>query len=105
MPHDHARPGEPQRDAPRLDDPAAVPTPAACTTSSWNDFLLRLVVLVTRSAWWTSPLGVTQYQQQYMSEVGLVLAYITVAMIPAIIFYIFAERPLVSDLTGGAIKG
>jgi raffinose/stachyose/melibiose transport system permease protein len=72
---------------------------------SWNDFLLPLVVLVTRSDWWTIPLGVTQYQQQYMGEVGLILAYITVAMVPAIIFYIFAERHLVSGLTGGAVKG
>jgi raffinose/stachyose/melibiose transport system permease protein len=72
---------------------------------SWNDFLLPLVVLVTRSEWWTIPLGVTQYQQQYMGEVGLILAYITIAMIPAIIFYIFAERHLVSGLTSGATKG
>jgi raffinose/stachyose/melibiose transport system permease protein len=35
----------------------------------------------------------------------LVLAFVTLTMIPVLIFYAFAERQIVSGLTSGAVKG
>ena len=71
---------------------------------SWNAFLLPLVVL-TDSAQWTLPLGVTNYSQQYATDTARVLAFTTLSMVPALVFYAFAERQLIRGLTSGAVKG
>ena len=42
---------------------------------------------------------------QFTSDQALILAYTVMAAVPAIIFYIFAERQLVSGLTAGSVKG
>ena len=71
---------------------------------SWNDLLTPLVILDSDKLW-TLPLGTMQYQGQYSSDVSLVAAFVTLSAIPAIIFYLFAERQIVAGLTAGALKG
>ena len=71
---------------------------------SWNDLLVPLVVLNTDTLW-TLPLGTMQFQGQYGQDLALVSAFVALSMIPTIIFYIIAERQIVSGLTAGAIKG
>ena len=36
---------------------------------------------------------------------GRILAYTTLAMVPAVVFYAIAERQIVSGLTAGSVKG
>lgn len=72
--------------------------------ASWNQFLLPLVMINTESNW-TLPLGVTNFSTQYTTDTARILAYTTLALIPALVFYIFAERQLVGGLTSGSIKG
>jgi len=38
-------------------------------------------------------------------DLALVSAFVAVSAIPTIIFYLFAERQIVSGLTAGALKG
>lgn len=71
---------------------------------SWNDLLVPLVVLNTDTLW-TLPLGTMQFQGQYGQDLALVSAFVALSAIPTIIFYILAERQIVSGLTAGAIKG
>lgn len=71
---------------------------------SWNSFLLPLIVLNT-DANYTWPLGIMQFQGQYGSDWPRILAYLTLSIIPAIIFFLAAQRYIVSGLTGGAVKG
>ena len=71
---------------------------------SWNAFLLPLVVL-TDSGNWTLPLGVTNYSTQYTADLARILAFTTLSMVPALVFYGFAERHLIRGLTSGAVKG
>lgn len=71
---------------------------------SWNDLLVPLVVLNTDKLW-TLPLGTMQFQGQYGQDLALVSAFVALSAIPTIIFYIFAERQIVSGLTAGAVKG
>lgn len=71
---------------------------------SWNSYLLPLVVL-QKPTWWTLPIGVTQFSGQYASDTAKVLAFVMLAMLPALIFYAFAERHLISGLTSGGTKG
>ena len=71
---------------------------------SWNDLLVPLVVL-DKDTLWTLPLGTMQFQGQYGQDLALVAAFLTLSAIPTVIFYIFAERQIVSGLTAGALKG
>jgi raffinose/stachyose/melibiose transport system permease protein len=71
---------------------------------SWNNFFLPLVVLNSEKHW-TLPLGVMQFSGQYSSDWGAILAFVTLAMAPAIIFYLFAERQIIAGLTAGSLKG
>jgi raffinose/stachyose/melibiose transport system permease protein len=71
---------------------------------SWNDLLVPLVVLNTDKLW-TLPLGIMQFQGQYGQDLALVSAFVALSAIPTIVFYLFAERQIVSGLTAGAIKG
>ncbi|GHO48390.1 carbohydrate ABC transporter permease [Ktedonospora formicarum] len=72
--------------------------------ASWNNFLLPLLVLNDANLW-TMTMGVMQFQGEHSTNLALTLAYITLAMIPAIVFYLFAERHLIAGLTAGAVKG
>ena len=70
---------------------------------SWNGYLLPLIVLNSKSRYpWT--LGLMAYQGQYMTSWQLVLAFITLTILPAIIMFLMAQRYIVAGLTAGAIK-
>jgi raffinose/stachyose/melibiose transport system permease protein len=71
---------------------------------SWNAFLLPLVMINSESMYpW--PLGIMQYQGQYGTDWGKVLAYISLTLAPAILFYLMAQKHIIAGLTSGAVKG
>jgi raffinose/stachyose/melibiose transport system permease protein len=72
--------------------------------SSWNAFLLPLIVLNDPDLW-TLPLGVTNFSTQYSSDTARVLAFTSLSMVPALVFYVIAERQIISGLASGAVKG
>jgi raffinose/stachyose/melibiose transport system permease protein len=72
--------------------------------TSWNNFMLPLIVLNDASLW-TVPLGIMQFQGEHATDWASVMAYISLMMIPALIFYLFAERQLIAGLTAGAVRG
>ena len=71
--------------------------------ASWNSFLLPLLVLVD-PAEHTLPIGVNNISTQYSTDYARVLAYTTLSMIPALVFYAIAERQIVGGLTAGAVR-
>jgi raffinose/stachyose/melibiose transport system permease protein len=87
-----------------LSRPALAVVTMLAVVGSWNNFLLPLLVLDDQSTW-TLPLGVTQFQGQYGTDWVSVMAYLTLAMVPAVVIYLFAERQIVAGLTAGAVKG
>ena len=70
---------------------------------SWNAFFLPLLVLIDPDKA-TLPIGVNNVSTQYSTDFALVLAYTTLAMVPALIFYAIAERQIIGGLTAGAVK-
>jgi len=71
---------------------------------SWNEFLLPLVMINREEIYpWT--LGIMQYQGQYGTDWGKVLAFVSLTMAPAIIFYLMAQKHIIAGLTSGAVKG
>jgi raffinose/stachyose/melibiose transport system permease protein len=71
--------------------------------SSWNAFFLPLLVLVDPNDH-TLPIGVNNISTQYSTDYARVLAYTSLAMIPALLFYALAERQIIGGLTAGAVK-
>ena len=70
---------------------------------SWNAFLLPLLVLI-ESDQHTLPIGVNNISSQFSTDYSVVLAYTTLSMVPALLFYALAERQVVGGLTNGAVK-
>jgi raffinose/stachyose/melibiose transport system permease protein len=71
--------------------------------TSWNAFLLPLLVLI-ESPQHTLPIGVNNISAQFVTDYSVVLAYTTLSMIPALLFYALAERQIIGGLTKGAVK-
>ncbi|WP_371749848.1 carbohydrate ABC transporter permease [Streptomyces sp. NBC_01283] len=84
--------------------PALGTVSVLAVVSSWNNFLLPLLVF-SNETWWTIPVGVQQFQGQYATDIARVFAYLVLAMVPALAFYAVAERQLVGGITVGATKG
>ena len=72
--------------------------------SSWNSFLLPLIMLNSQEKY-TWPLGIMQFQGEFMTDWPKILAYLTLTILPAIAFFLMAQRYIISGLTGGAVKG
>ncbi|SIT82718.1 carbohydrate ABC transporter permease [Microbacterium sp. RU33B] len=90
-----------------LSKPGLVTVGILAFVGSWNGYLLPLLVISTGSLpqeLWPLPLGVTQFSTQYSQDTGAVLAYTSLAMIPALVFFLMAEKRIVGGLTG-AVKG
>ena len=87
-----------------LSRPALATVSVLAIVTSWNAFLLPLVVFQGGEQW-TLPLGVMNFSTQYNSDWARILAFTSLSMIPAVMFYIVAERQIVSGLTSGSVKG
>ncbi|WP_440555604.1 carbohydrate ABC transporter permease [Streptomyces sp. SCPE 10] len=70
---------------------------------SWNNYVLPLYVL-NSDANYTLPLGVQAFSSQYSSDTAKVLAFTSLAMLPALVFFSVFEKRIVGGLTG-AVKG
>lgn len=86
-----------------LSKPALVTVSLLAFVTSWNQFLLPLLVFTTQSHF-TLPVGVSTYQSTYSSNTSLVLAFTALAAAPALAVFVFAERYLVAGASG-AVKG
>jgi raffinose/stachyose/melibiose transport system permease protein len=71
---------------------------------SWNNYLLPLIMLDSEAKYpW--PLGIMVYQGEYSTEWQLVLAFVTLTILPAVIVFFAAQKHIISGLTAGAVKG
>jgi raffinose/stachyose/melibiose transport system permease protein len=87
-----------------LSRPALATVSVLAIVTTWNAFILPLVIL-NDATQWTLPLGVMNFSTEYSNDMARSLAFTVVSIIPALIFYLFAERHIVGGLTGGAVKG
>jgi raffinose/stachyose/melibiose transport system permease protein len=71
---------------------------------SWNGYLMPLILLnsVERFPW---PLGIMAYQGEFGTDWPLVLAYVTLTILPVVVLFLVAQRALVAGLGAGAVKG
>jgi raffinose/stachyose/melibiose transport system permease protein len=71
---------------------------------SWNNYLVPLVMLNSDDLYpW--PLGIMVHQGEYSSEWHLILAFITLTILPTLLLFLVAQKHIVAGLTAGAVKG
>lgn len=71
--------------------------------ASWNNYMLPLYLL-NDSTRYTLPLGVQMFSSQHSVDTAQVLAFTSLSMLPALIFFTIFQRRIVGGLTG-AVKG
>jgi raffinose/stachyose/melibiose transport system permease protein len=86
-----------------LSRPALVTVIVLSVVTSWNNYILPLLVLDDPNHW-TLPLGVATYTSQHSADSAGILAFTALSMVPALIFFMAAERRIVGGLAG-AVKG
>lgn len=70
----------------------------------WNDFLWPLLVINSTNMF-TLPLGISLFQGRFSTQWNLMMAASTLAMIPTILLYIFAQRFFVQGIAITGLKG
>ena len=83
--------------------PGVVTVGILAFVGSWNNYLLPLFILNDQDKF-TLPLGVQAFASQYSVDTAKVLAFTSLSMIPALVFFSLFERRIVGGLTG-AVKG
>jgi raffinose/stachyose/melibiose transport system permease protein len=86
-----------------LSVPGLITTGILAFINSWNSYLLPLFILNDQDSF-TLPLGVQAFASQYSVDTAKVLAFTSLSMIPALVFFSLFERRIVGGLTG-AVKG
>jgi len=86
-----------------LSVPGVVTVGILAFIASWNSYMLPLFILNNEDMY-TLPLGVQAFASQYSVDTARVLAFTSLSMIPALLFFTFFERRIVGGLTG-AVKG
>ncbi|WNM24253.1 carbohydrate ABC transporter permease [Demequina capsici] len=86
-----------------LSMPGVVTVGILAFIASWNSYMLPLFILNSESSY-TLPLGVQAFASQYSVDTAKVLAFTSLSMIPALVFFSLFERRIVGGLTG-AVKG
>lgn len=70
---------------------------------SWNSYILPLIMLNSETMYpW--PLGIMVYRGEFGTEWQLVLAFITMTILPTIIVFFLAQKHIIAGLTAGAVK-
>lgn len=72
--------------------------------STWNDFFLPLVVLISPDVQ-TLPLGLVRFASTYTTSYRLVFSGTVITFLPVIILFILTQRRFTEGLTQGALKG
>jgi len=86
-----------------LSIPGVVTVGILAFIASWNSYILPLFILNNENSY-TLPLGVQAFASQYSVDTARVLAFTSLSMIPALLFFTLFERRIVGGLTG-AVKG
>jgi raffinose/stachyose/melibiose transport system permease protein len=85
-----------------LSGPGMVTVGVLAFVASWNAYLLPLLLL--QGDMRTLPLGVADYSTEHSADTAGVLAFTTIAMIPALLLFLAMQKRIVSGLQG-AVKG
>ncbi|MDR1468536.1 MAG: carbohydrate ABC transporter permease [Spirochaetaceae bacterium] len=75
--------------------------------NSWNEYIIPFILSIANKNLKTLTVAVVQlkYAAQAAAEWHIMLAGASIAIIPILIVYLFANKQFISGLTAGAVKG
>ncbi len=70
----------------------------------WNEYLLAMLILSSKSL---MPLqrGLMVFQGAHITKYPLLMAGITITVVPVVIVYLLMQRHIITGITAGAVKG
>ncbi|WP_308465837.1 carbohydrate ABC transporter permease [Rathayibacter soli] len=88
--------------------PLVKPSIAAAAVISffagWNEFLFANT-FISNASLWPASIGLASFQGQFITPIELVMAAALVFALPAVVFFLLAQRSIVSGMAAGAVKG
>lgn len=87
-----------------LSKPAVATVAIFSFVGAWNAFLWPLIVLSKRELL-TLPVGVATLQQEFSTNVGLLMAGATVGAVPMIVLFLLFQRYFLEGVRVGGLKG
>jgi multiple sugar transport system permease protein len=87
-----------------LSKPAVAVVAIFSFVGAWNAFLWPLIVLNKRELL-TLPVGVATLQQEFSTNIGLLMAGAAVGAIPMIVLFLLLQRYFLEGVRVGALKG
>jgi raffinose/stachyose/melibiose transport system permease protein len=70
---------------------------------SWNSYILPLIMLNSERLYpW--PLGIMVYRGEFNTDWQLILAFITLTILPTVVAFFLAQKHIIAGLTAGAVK-
>lgn len=85
-----------------LSGPGMVTVGVLAFVASWNNYMLPLLLLTDTMR--TLPLGVADFSSEHAADTAGVYAFTSLAMIPALVFFLTMQKRIVNGLQG-AVKG
>jgi raffinose/stachyose/melibiose transport system permease protein len=85
-------------------------TPALATAAvlqfllSWNEFQIALILTADNDTR-TLPIALLYFKTQMASDLGAMMAAITVVTLPSILLFVALQKQVVAGLVSGAVKG
>lgn len=71
---------------------------------TFNDFALPLLMLSSKATR-TIPLALSTFFGTYLTEWQLVMAALTITILPLLIFFVFMQKHIIEGMAAGALKG
>lgn len=70
----------------------------------WNEYILAMIILQDKVK---MPLqrGLMIFQGAHFTEYSLLMAGITISVIPIVVMYLFMQKHIIEGITAGAVKG
>ena len=84
--------------------PGLVATAAFSFVGVWNEFLFAFMFISTRSRF-TLPVGLRTIIGEFSVNYGTLAAGSIIALIPALIMFMYLQKHLVAGLSAGSVKG
>lgn len=84
--------------------PGIVATTLYAFMMSWDEFMFANL-FITSDSKKTISLGMQSFIGEYSTDWGSLMAAAVISLMPIILFFVFAQKSLVSGLAAGAVKG
>ena len=87
-----------------VSQPAVVTMATFHVLYCWNEFVLALLMTASQATR-TLPVGVRFLMGQFYSNETALMAALVIAVVPAVVFFLFLQRYVVKGMIAGSLKG